>query len=321
MKIEDFLGNEQVMRDIRTADRQRMLPHAILLDGARGTGKTTLAVLLSQMAVCSSEKERPCGVCSHCRKAGRRIHPDVMIADGNHSGELSVQAVRTIRSQAYIKPNEADCRVFLLLNCDKMLAQAQNAFLKVLEEPPGNALFVLTVTSANMLLETIRSRCRLYSLIPPEVPAAAQELKRLFPDKPPEEVEKAAAVHEGNIGKAAEMIQNGDEKAFALAEEIFRAAGGGNEYELLKLTSQLTSGRAFAAEALDALEELAAQAVKASAGVQVASEAAVQLSRSQTKQRILQLEENVSRAREVLQTNVNLAFFATWLSAVLRIKS
>ena len=183
MVLSEFVGNEEVIYEISETMKNRLLPHAILIEGVKGSGKRSLARILAQYAVCSAEGDRPCGVCPACIKAEKGIHPDIVTADGSKAGELNIEAVRSIRSAAYIKPNEGENRVFLMHFCEKMLPAAQNAFLKVLEEPPQNVLFVLTAVSATSLLQTIRSRTRIYSLYPPSVTEAETVLKKMFPDK------------------------------------------------------------------------------------------------------------------------------------------
>ena len=117
MLLSEFAGNDEVKFELSEAMKNNTLPHALIIDGAKGTGKKTLARIIAQYCVCSSEEMRPCGVCAHCRKAEKNIHPDIMTSDGNNSGELNVEAIRSIRSSAYIKPNEARIKVYMLFNC------------------------------------------------------------------------------------------------------------------------------------------------------------------------------------------------------------
>ncbi|MBR2176522.1 MAG: hypothetical protein IJ861_06225 [Clostridia bacterium] len=318
MQLCDFISNEDIKNELSEAMSSGTLPHAIIIDGAKGTGKRTLATIIAQYGVCLADNGRPCGVCSGCLKAIHGSHPDIFIADGNHSGELAVNVIRQIRSDAYIKPNEAPAKVFMLLNCDKMLAPAQNAFLKVLEEPPANVMFVMTVTSANMLLETVRSRSRIYSLFPADPKQAAEFAAQKFPDKPYEELLRAAGLCGGNIGQTIQLIESGGEEAKILAEEIFASMQKSSEYELLVRTNQLTKDRAFAAAVLDNMLEISAECLKAAVGAETNSEIAVQIARKMTKKKIYAMAETIRNACGILNTNVNLNFFGTWLCAVLK---
>ncbi len=318
MQLSEFLANDTVKNEIYQAMRSGTLPHAIIIDGAKGTGKTTLAEIIARYCVCLSESNKPCGECSGCIKAVHNSHPDIYRADGNNVGELNVDSIRKIRSDVYIKPNEANTKVYLLLNCDKMLAPAQNAFLKVLEEPPANVVFIMTVTSANMMLQTVRSRSRIYSLYPVTVEQAAQEAAKKFPEKNYQEILKIAEMCDGNIGQTIQILESGGEEAKKLADEIFSAIPQKNEYLLLTLTSRLSISRTFASSVLDCMLENASECIKAAVGIRTNVEFAEEIARRMTKKRIYRLAENTEKAKEILNTNVNLNFFGTWLCSVLR---
>ena len=318
MQFNEFVANDKLIEEITEAVKTNTLPHAIIFDGAKGTGKQTLAKIIAQSFVCSSDN-RPCGKCPACIKAMHSSHPDIFTADGNNTGELTVDAVRNIRADAYIMPNEAPTKVYLLLNCDKMLAPAQNAFLKVLEEPPANVAFIMTVTSANMLLQTVRSRSRLYTLYPATPEEAAEYVSRSYPETDYGDILRAAQLCDGNIGKTVVMLESGGEEAKKLADEIFEAVIKGNEYTVLTLTNKLSQSRVFAVSVLDFLIEEAAECVKASVGAKTNSPISAEAARRMTKSKIFRIAENIDRAKQVLETNVNLNFFGTWLSSVLKV--
>ena len=144
----------------------------MILEGPAGSGKAELARWIAKAAVCTGEGERPCGRCSGCMKAAAGAHPDITIAGGGTAARsFHVDTVRQIRSDAYIKPNEAPLRVFLLEGAEAMSEQAQNALLKVFEEPPERVMFILTVTSAVKLLPTVRSRAQIFTLEGEEQPS------------------------------------------------------------------------------------------------------------------------------------------------------
>lgn len=107
--------------------------------------------------VCTGENP-PCGVCSGCRKAAAGIHPDI-VRVGEDGKDVNVAAVRALRSDAYILPNEAPRKVYQIENAGSMNASAQNAMLKLLEDGPPYAAFLLLAESDGDLLPTVRSRC------------------------------------------------------------------------------------------------------------------------------------------------------------------
>lgn len=174
MNFEGICCGEGVKQSLSRAFAESRLPHAMILEGPAGSGKAELARWIAKAAVCTGEGERPCGRCSGCVKAAAGAHPDITIAGGGTAARsFHVDAVRQIRSDAYIKPNEAPLRVFLLEGAEAMSEQAQNALLKVFEEPPERVMFILTVTSAAKLLPTVRSRAQLFALEGEEQPSDA----------------------------------------------------------------------------------------------------------------------------------------------------
>ncbi len=155
-------GNQKVYDHIRLLAASGRLPHAILLEGEPGAGKTDLAHFIASAAMCTGEG-RPCGDCRACQLVQKRIHPDVELYAPEKS-VFRVEQVRQITQSAFVKPHEAVCKVFVLQNCELMNPAAQNAILKTLEEPPENVRFVLLTRSAAALLPTIRSRCVTFTL-------------------------------------------------------------------------------------------------------------------------------------------------------------
>ncbi len=123
------------------------------------------AVKLAEEAVCSDSANRPCGVCRNCRKVKKGIHPDVITIGlplddkGKPKKEIQVEQIRDMISDAYILPNEAERKVYIIENADCMNISSQNAALKLLEEPPAGVVILLCAVNAGQLLPTVRSRC------------------------------------------------------------------------------------------------------------------------------------------------------------------
>lgn len=141
------------------------LSHAYIIEGPVKETVHALADQLARAYVCSSDGNKPCGVCSNCRKAAGSIHPDIIrVSLLEDKREIVVGQVRQLRSEAYIRPNEADRKVFLIEDAQAMNENAQNALLKVLEDGPPYLSFLLLTENAQQLLTTIRSRCETLSL-------------------------------------------------------------------------------------------------------------------------------------------------------------
>ncbi len=151
---------QQLEKDLQSGK----LPHAVVLESQKELPIKETVSMICQWAVCRGEN-KPCHVCSACVKAMNGNHPDIYTA--KLSGKLevvNVEEVRNICADAYIRPNEADRKIYILPNADKMQIQAQNALLKVIEEPPQHILFIFCCASAKKLLGTILSRVTVYPL-------------------------------------------------------------------------------------------------------------------------------------------------------------
>lgn len=146
-------------------------PHMCVLSGSEGSGRHTLARILAQALVCQEMRpiRRPCGVCPDCQKVIQGIHPDVIPIQRfltPESKEIKVDAARQLRQDAYVRPNEGRCKVYLL-DCP-INGNAQNALLKLLEDGPTYAAFLILTDQPASLLETVRSRCVHFRLTPPK---------------------------------------------------------------------------------------------------------------------------------------------------------
>jgi DNA polymerase III gamma/tau subunit len=134
------------------------MPHAVILEGK---GAENLADYIAQCSVCSSDNP-PCGQCPHCTRAKSGNHPDIIHITGTGiTGAISIAQVRELKVSAYVMPSEAKKKVYILHNAEKMLIPAQNALLKLLEEPPQSVLILLLCEEKKGLLETVLSRAAL----------------------------------------------------------------------------------------------------------------------------------------------------------------
>lgn len=234
-------GNGPLKRQLDAQTAKRGFSHAYILAGPAGSGKRTLARILAAALVCSgqAEEHRPCRRCGGCKKVFSGIHPDV-IAVGDDGKDLSVAQVRALRADAYIRPNEARRKVYLLHNAQSMNPSAQNAMLKLLEEGPAYAAFLLLTDNAAALLPTVRSRCETLTLSPVAPEEAEAYLLRRYPDMPRDLVLGAAARCEGLIGRAVEFLEGGgDEQAREGALSLLHALIQGDELSLMEFSAAL----------------------------------------------------------------------------------
>ncbi len=164
MDIPGLAGNEKLKDWVRKAAAAHTLPHAVLITGEEGSGKRALATYLAAAYVCG-DRQPACLSCRHCNKVMQGLHPDVVTLDP--AGKLiPVEEIRRIRSDAYVRPNEAERKVYILIDAQRMNLSGTNALLKVLEEPPGGVAFILTSSAPDLLPHTLRSRCERLALEP-----------------------------------------------------------------------------------------------------------------------------------------------------------
>ena len=171
------------------------LSHAYLITGGSPEGRTRLMGRMAAAYLCEGPNP-PCGVCRACRKAAAGTHPDIVrTTPAPDKQEITVDQIRALRADAYIRPNEGRRKVYLIDPADAMNPAAQNALLKVLEEGPAYAAFLLSAGQPGRLLDTVRSRCEPLPLPPEE------------PEPDPAALERAGAL--------AELLMGGDELSAA----------------------------------------------------------------------------------------------------------
>ncbi|MBR3561244.1 MAG: DNA polymerase III subunit delta' [Oscillospiraceae bacterium] len=167
---------------IRSAASRGTLSHALIFSGA--SDRVIAARYAAAGYVCTAEGERPCLQCAHCRKVMADIHPDVNYVRDSEHKELSAETVRAMRSDTFIRPNEAERKVYIFEDCSILNVRDQNILLKTIEEGPSYCAFLFCAENSAALLQTIRSRCVEWKLggtdtVPDSDRADAIELCRL----------------------------------------------------------------------------------------------------------------------------------------------
>lgn len=225
MDFSSFRGNQAAVRLLRAAAEGRRPGHAYLLCGAEGTGKKTLARIFAQALLCGGG-EKPCGRCGACVKFYKGVHPDfTVVRKPGDKTAILVEQIRALREEIFIRPNESEYRVVLIEEADSMNLAAANALLKVLEEPPPYAVFLLTAKSRRSLPETIASRCMTVELFGVSGKDAEEWLREQFPGTGEEELREAVRFGAGNLGKSRafleqDSVRRGYEQALALAKAL-----------------------------------------------------------------------------------------------------
>ena len=155
--FEEVLGQEHVIRILRNQVAADQVSHAYLFCGTRGTGKTTIARLLAKAVNCTSDGNRPCGVCANCRSIQEGSFMDLIEIDA--ASNNGVDNIRELRESVNYPPAVGRKKVYIMDEVHMLSASAYNALLKTLEEPPENVMFILCTTEPEKLPATILSRC------------------------------------------------------------------------------------------------------------------------------------------------------------------
>ncbi|MTD44511.1 DNA polymerase III subunit gamma/tau [Conexibacter sp. W3-3-2] len=177
----DVVGQEHVVRTLRNAVEQGKVHHAYMFVGSRGTGKTSMAKILAACLNCTGAESRPtvspCGACPSCVAIAAATSLDVIEMDA--ASNNSVDDVRELRDSVAFAPVSGGAKVYILDEAHMLTTQAWNAFLKTLEEPPPNTIFVLATTEADKVLPTVADRCHRFDFQRPTVEQLAGVVGRV----------------------------------------------------------------------------------------------------------------------------------------------
>ena len=284
MSLKDIIGDSEVCRQITALTNSRRLPHAVIIESRDQSQAKAVAKELAKISVCSSDGIRPCNLCSSCKKAQHDIHPDICCIEITDKKQfIGVGEIREMIADCYIKPNEAPEKVYVI--CDKMTAEAQNALLKILEEPPQNVRFIILCESSTAILKTVLSRSVLF--------------------KPGEE----NSVGSGEL----------DAKAFEIAVEITEAIPKNTEMPLLVAAAKLGKDKVLAKKVFERMSEFTSLALEEKYLHKGGSpEYIAELARALRKKTLVSLIDVTFMAQTMLSQNCNMNLLATWYCAQIR---
>lgn len=279
--IEKNMFSENILKALDSFFVDGRRPHALLIDGASQEQRRSLALLAARMMVCDNKDRTPCGECEHCRKAKENIHPDIItIKKPDDKKHFVKDDVKKMVADAFLTPNEADVKVFVVEELQQMTEESQNLLLKILEEPPRYTAFVLTSETSNAVIGTVLSR-----------------VVRL------------------RMGK--NVATEYSEKATSIANNLVDAVLSPYEYDRIEATAQMDGNKALTAEVLDLFISVLRDAIVLKTNGNVLLEAfeskSQKLSGSLTLEKILNMYETVDGLLKSLENNPNY----TLLSAVL----
>ncbi len=216
LTFQSFSPQGESISSLADQIQQRTLSHAVLITGEEGVGKRTLADLMAAALLCRGDGYRPCGSCPACRQNAAGEHPDLIriqqgvpLSRGEKGRSvIPVEDIREMERIAGTEPFEGNGRVILIQDADKMNAAAQNALLKILEEPPEGNWFLLVSARRDALLPTIISRCRPVFLHPWPDSYVLQVLQEHGVAAP--RAEETAREAGGSIGMALKLAADED---------------------------------------------------------------------------------------------------------------
>ncbi len=208
MSFSSLLGNDRVKENLTRSLQKGHISHFYLISGPAGSGKRALSRLLAAAILCA-QPGAPCLGCRSCRKVMDGNHPDFITVDDPEKKTIPVELIRQARADAFIRPNEADHKIYLFPRAQDMGLPGQNALLKILEEPPEYAVFLLLTDNPEKLLPTVRSRCTELALQALPEKTLREELHRRYPKAGEEAITAAAKQSAGYLGQAQDLLENG----------------------------------------------------------------------------------------------------------------
>ena len=302
MGFEALLGNERLKENLTGSLRRGHISHFYLICGPEGSGKHTLARLLAAAILCG-ERNSPCGHCNVCRKVFEGNHPDfITVTDPEHKN-IAVKIVREIRDDMFIRPNEAEHKIYLF--AQDMGTEGQNALLKVLEEPPRYGVFMLLTDNPEKILPTVRSRCTELNLTALPEAVLRPALQQRFPDVSAEDLTAAMNRSGGFLGQAVEILESGE----AVSPQTVAFAESFAARDTLALTTLLVSmektKRDQLVEILGQWLEVLEAALADRSGMRAVSAQARRLSGSRSSQELLAAIRVLKKASEYAQGNIS----------------
>lgn len=310
--MKKIYGNEYLLGTLNNMRKCGRMAQSVIFCGEKGCGKKLMAEYYTAQLLCEDPVDgAPCGICPACKNVMSNSHPDVLYVptEGKLEG-YSVRIAKSVGSDAYIKPNNhTGKKVYIFRDCRNMNTQAQNALLKLIEEPPEYAYFLFTAESKYEFLPTIISRCVCFG-----VSACTEEEARLslkesgFKDQ---EISGALSCFHGNIGMCTDYIVNDNlRKQVDLTKRIADSIIRRDEYGLNAAFYSIGSGRGDIREVLSMIDKLIRDSAVLSRDrdaktVGCFREAALKLSDMLTAYKAVSVHDRIEFAWKAVESNVS----------------
>jgi DNA polymerase-3 subunit gamma/tau len=250
--FDEVVGQQHVVRTLRNAVEQDKVHHAYLFVGSRGTGKTSMAKILARSLNCErgGPTVTPCGECESCVTIAAGTSIDVIEMDA--ASNRSVDDVRDLRERVAYAPAAGRWKVYILDEAHMLTKEAWNAFLKTLEEPPPNTVFVLATTESHKVMATIADRCQRFDFQRPSLEQISEVLNRVA-------AAESIEIDEGAVAMIARSASGSFRDALGTLGQL--VAFGGDKVGLEEVLEML--GAADAEMLFEAVDAVVAEDPKA----------------------------------------------------------
>lgn len=251
--IELYPWQQDTWQHILARVRQQRLPHALLLTGVAGLGKTSLAGKLAESLLCLAPDTdfHACGRCHSCQLMLAGSHPDHLYIHAEEAGKaIKIEQIRALKEKQSLTPSIAAWKTVIIESADAMTHSAANSLLKLLEEPPGNTILILTTDAVHYLPVTIRSRCQQMQLTAPDTQSTLQWLKQQQIEVDAAQLQKLASFTFNAPLTIANALTTGEWQHYQQVQQDFeqllkqspnpvQLAAEWQQYDLIKVMHQL----------------------------------------------------------------------------------
>lgn len=238
--FNSIIGQEQMIEHFKSAIEMDKVSHAYIIQGDYDSGKKLMASVFAKALQCEQKGTEPCNHCTSCLQADTGNQPDIIYVSHEKPNSIGIHDVREqINGSIGIKPYSSDYKIYIVDEAEKMTAEAQNALLKTIEEPPAYAVIFLLTTNLGKLLPTILSRCVILNIQPVKDELIKRHLLSLGVEE--RQAEFCTAFSMGNVGKAIRVATSEEFNEIKNdCVHMLKYAKDMQVYELIQAVKELT---------------------------------------------------------------------------------